>query len=172
MICPRRQRKTRNYNMGTITTALSDQFKLQLLKGNHDFDNSMRVILLKEEENLVNSYDATTADISTVGADEVSDTNYNATYSLNAGNNGAEATVASGFPQIATGTTTAVMDFNDVTFSNVTVASDGCILYNHNNVGNEVIAVFSFGGTVSSTSGDFTIQFPAPGATTSILRIA
>jgi len=170
MICPRRQRKTRNYNMGTITTALSDQFKLQLLKGGHDFDNSMRVILLKEEENLVNSYDATTNDISTVSTDEVSDTNYNATYSLNAGNNGAEATVASGFPQIDG--TTAVMDFNDVTFSNVTVASDGCILYNHNNVGNEVIAVFSFGGTVSSTSGDFTIQFPAPGATTSILRIA
>ena len=135
---------------GTITTALSDQFKLQLLKGNHDFDNSMRVILLKEEENLTQNYDAT--------------------YSLNAGNNGAEATVASGFPQMDG--TTAVMDFNDVTFSNVTVASDGCILYNHNNTGNEVIAVFSFGGTVSSTSGDFTIQFPAPGATTSILRIA
>ena len=156
--------------MGTITTALSDQFKLQLLKGGHDFDNSMRVILLKEEENLVNSYDATTNDISTVSTDEVSDTNYNATYSLNAGNNGAEAQVQSGYPQMDG--TTAVMDFVDVTFSNVTVASDGCILYNHNNVGNEVIAVFSFGGTVSSTSGDFTIQFPAPGATTSILRIA
>lgn len=156
--------------MGTITTALSDTFKLQLLKGNHDFDNSMRVILLKEEENLVNSYDATTADISTVGTDEVSDTNYNASYSLNAGQNGAEAQVQSGYPQMDG--TTAVMDFVDVTFSNVTVASDGCILYNHNNTGNEVIAVFSFGGTVSSTSGDFTIQFPAPGATTSILRIA
>ncbi len=156
--------------MGTITTALSDTFKLQLLKGNHDFDNSMRVILLKEEENLVNSYDATTADISTVGTDEVSDTNYNASYSLNAGQNGAEAQVQSGYPQMDG--TTAVMDFVDVTFSNVTVASDGCILYNHNNTGNEVIAVFSFGGTVSSTSGDFTIQFPAPGATTRILRRA
>lgn len=158
--------------MGTITTALSDQFKLQLLKGNHDFDNSMRVILLKEEENLVRSYGATTNDISTVGTDEVSGTNYDANFSLNAGNNGAEATVASGFPQIPSGSTTAIMDFNDVTFSNVTVASDGCILYNSGNTGNEVIAVFSFGGTVSSTSGDFTIQFPTPGATTSILRIA
>ena len=35
-----------------------------------------------------------------------------------------------------------------------------------------VIAVFDFGGTVSATAGDFTIQFPAPGASTSILRLA
>jgi hypothetical protein len=41
---------------GTITTALSNAFKVQLLKGNHDFDTSMRVILLKEEENLSTNY--------------------------------------------------------------------------------------------------------------------
>ena len=45
---------------GTITTALSNAFKVQLLKGNRDFDTSMRVIFLKEEENLSTNYDAAT----------------------------------------------------------------------------------------------------------------
>ena len=69
--------------------------------------------------------------------------------------------------------TTAVMDFDDAVFTSVTVQADGCILYNPNaDSAANVIAVFDFGGTVSATAGDFTIQFPAPGASTSILRLA
>jgi len=56
----------------------------------------------------------------------------------------------------------------------VTVSAIGCILYNAtmSAASNNLIASFDFGGTVSATAGDFTVQFPTPDATNAILRIA
>tara|TARA_R100001377_G_scaffold43808_2_gene24860 strand:+ start:4898 stop:5467 length:570 start_codon:yes stop_codon:yes gene_type:complete len=76
--------------------------------------------------------------------------------------------------------TKAIVDFNDTVFQSVTVAAIGCILYNDTMGGsagngsslNNVVATFDFGGTVSATAGDFTVQFPTPDATSAILRIA
>lgn len=151
-----------------ITTALSNAFKLELLKGNHDFDNdTFRVALIKE--NPTGTFDATTVAYTDLGSDQASGTGYTSTFDTVS--TGAQAAIATGYPQMDG--TTAVMDFDDAVFTNVTVQADGCILYNPNadSAGN-VIAVFDFGGTVSATAGDFTIQFPAPGASTSILRLA
>ena len=151
-----------------ITTALSNAFKLELLKGNHDFDNdTFRVALIKE--NPSGTYDATTVAYTDLGSDQASGTGYTGTFDTIS--TGAQAAIASGYPQMDG--TTAVMDFDDAVFTNVTVQADGCILYNPNaDSSANVIAVFDFGGTVSATAGDFTIQFPAPGASTSILRLA
>ena len=153
-----------------ITTALSNAFKLELLKGNHDFDNdTFRVALIKESP--TGTYDDTTVAYTELGSDQASGTGYTGTFDTVS--TGAQAAIATGFPQIAAGSTTAVMDFDDAVFTSVTVQADGCILYNPNaDSAANVIAVFDFGGTVSATAGDFTIQFPAPGATTSILRLA
>lgn len=151
-----------------ITTALSNAFKLELLKGNHDFDNdTFRVALIKE--NPSGTFDATTVAYTDLGSDQASGTGYTSTFDTIS--TGAEAAIATGYPQMDG--TTAVMDFDDAVFTNVTVQADGCILYNPNaDSSANVIAVFDFGGTVSATAGDFTIQFPAPGASTSILRLA
>lgn len=151
-----------------ITTALSNAFKLELLKGNHDFDNdTFRVALIKE--NPSGTFDATTVAYTNLGSDQASGTGYTSTFDTIS--TGAQAAIASGYPQMDG--TTAVMDFDDAVFTNVTVQADGCILYNPNaDSSANVIAVFNFGGTVSATAGDFTIQFPAPGASTSILRLA
>ncbi len=151
-----------------ITTALSNAFKLELLKGNHDFDNdTFRVALIKE--NPSGTFDATTVAYTELGSDQASGTGYTSTFDTIS--TGAEAAIATGYPQMDG--TTAVMDFDDAVFTNVTVQADGCILYNPNaDSSANVIAVFDFGGTVSATAGDFTIQFPAPGASTSILRLA
>ena len=151
-----------------ITTALSNAFKLELLKGNHDFDNdTFRVALIKE--NPTGTFDATTVAYTDLGSDQASGTGYTSTFDTIS--TGAQAAIASGYPQMDG--TTAVMDFDDAVFTNVTVQADGCILYNPNaDSSANVIAVFDFGGTVSATAGDFTIQFPAPGASTSILRLA
>ncbi len=151
-----------------ITTALSNAFKLELLKGNHDFDNdTFRVALIKE--NPSGTFDATTVAYTDLGSDQASGTGYTSTFDTIS--TGAQAAIATGYPQMDG--TTAVMDFDDAVFANVTVQADGCILYNPNaDSAANVIAVFDFGGTVSATAGDFTIQFPAPGASTSILRLA
>jgi hypothetical protein len=151
-----------------ITTALSNAFKLELLKGNHDFDNdTFRVALIKETP--TGTFGAATVAYSELGSDQASGTGYTSTFDTVS--TGAEAAIATGYPQMDG--TTAVMDFDDAVFASVTVQADGCILYNPNaDSAANVIAVFDFGGTVSATAGDFTIQFPAPGASTSILRLA
>ncbi len=151
-----------------ITTALSNAFKLELLKGNHDFDNdTFRVALIKETP--TGTFGAATVAYSELGSDQASGTGYTGTFDTVS--TGAQAAIATGYPQMDG--TTAVMDFDDAVFASVTVQADGCILYNPNaDSAANVIAVFDFGGTVSATAGDFTIQFPAPGASTSILRLA
>jgi hypothetical protein len=154
--------------MPAPVTALSNAFKLELLKGNHDFDNdTFRVALIKE--NPTGTFGAATVAYSELGSDQASGTGYTGVFDTVS--TGAQAAIATGYPQMDG--TTAVMDFDDAIFSTVTVHADGCFLYNPNaDSAANVIAVFDFGGTVSATSGDFTIQFPAPGATTSILRLA
>jgi hypothetical protein len=151
-----------------ITTALSNAFKLELLKGNHDFDNdTFRVALIKETPS--GTFGAATVAYSELGSDQASGSGYTSTFDTVS--TGAQAAIATGYPQMDG--TTAVMDFDDAVFTSVTVQADGCILYNPNaDSAANVIAVFDFGGTVSATAGDFTIQFPAPGASTSILRLA
>lgn len=153
-----------------ITTALSNAFKVALLQGQHDFINdTCRVALIKE--NPTGTFDATTVAYTDLGSDQASGTGYTGTFDTET--TGAVANIATGFPKLATDGTTAIIDFDDAVFTNVTVQADGCILYNPNaDSAADVIAVFDFGGTVSATAGDFTIQFPAPGASTSILRLA
>ena len=67
--------------------------------------------------------------------------------------------------------TTAIVDFTDEVFSSATVSADGCIIYN-SSASNKAICVIDFGGTKTSTNGDFTIQFPAADASNAIIRIA
>ena len=151
-----------------ITTALSNAFKLELLKGNHDFDNdTFRVALIKE--NPTGTYNATTVAYTELGSDQASGTGYTSTFDTVS--TGAQAAIATGYPQMDG--TTAVMDFDDAVFTSVTVQADGCILYNPNaDSAANVIAVFDFGGTVSATAGDLTIEFPAADASNAVIRIA
>ncbi len=161
--------------MGTITTGLSNAFKLELLKGNHDFDSdTMRVALIKEDP--TSSFGPTTVSYSELGSDQASGSGYTSVYdTISTGSTAALSTTAADgssttYPQMDG--TTAILDFNDSVFQSVTTSADGCILYNPQFATNNIIAIFDFGGTVSATSGDFTVQFPAPGASTSILRLA
>jgi hypothetical protein len=51
------------------------------------------------------------------------------------------------------------------------VSADGCIIYNTAQA-NKAICVIDFGGTVSATAGDLTIEFPVADASTAVIRIA
>jgi hypothetical protein len=67
--------------------------------------------------------------------------------------------------------TTAWLDFDDITWDSATLTSNGALIYNATQ-GNKAVAVLAFGGDKTSTAGNFTIQFPAATSTTAILRIA
>ena len=147
--------------MADIITSLSKNFKIELLKGGHNLaSDEIRISLIKFGH--TGTYDADTTSWQTI--ETAGDFTTGAGYST-------EAT----FPKIEAGSTTAIMDFVDATFNTVTVEADGCVMYNASYsaaTDDNIIAIFDFGGTVSSTQGNFTIQFPAPGASTSILRLA
>ena len=69
------------------------------------------------------------------------------------------------------GSNTAVVDFANEVFSDVTLTSLGAAIYN-TDASNKLCLVIDFGGDKVATSGDFTIQFPLPTAGAAIIRVA
>ena len=143
-----------------ITTAMCTSFKSELLGGIHDLDtHTLKLALIKASPS--GTYNATTTNYSSVtgNSDEASGSGYSA-----GGQNldGAAISVSG---------TTAIVDFTDEVFSSATVSADGCIIYN-SSASNKAICVIDFGGTKTSTNGDFTIQFPTADASNAIIRIA
>jgi hypothetical protein len=67
--------------------------------------------------------------------------------------------------------TTALTDFNDTTWSTVTIVARGALIYNSSKA-NRAVVVLDFGSDKSATAGDFTIVFPAATASEAIIRIA
>ena len=143
-----------------ITTALCNSFKEELLGGVHDLDtDTIKIALIKDTP--TGTYNKSTTNYSDVtgDSDEVTGTGYTA------GGN----TLTS--PVISLDGDTAIVDFADTTWSTATISADGCILYN-SSASNAAIAVIDFGGTVTSTAGDFTVSFPTADASNAIIRIA
>ena len=55
-------------------------------------------------------------------------------------------------------------------FSNVTITTSGCLIYNSSK-SNKAVAVFNFGGDKTATAGDMTIIFPTADASNAIIRL-
>ena len=143
-----------------ITTAMCTSFKNELLGGTHDLDtHTIKLALIKS--GMSGTYGAATTNYSDVtgNSDEATGSNYST--------GGQNLDSAS----ITTSGTTAFVDFADEVFSNVTTSAAGCILYN-SSASNKAICVIDFGGTVSATAGDLTIQFPPADASNAVIRIA
>jgi hypothetical protein len=66
---------------------------------------------------------------------------------------------------------TAICDFNDLTFSSVTITARGALIYNSSK-SNKAVAVLDFGSDKTSSAGNFTIVFPTADASNAIIRIA
>lgn len=145
--------------MGTITTAMCNSFKEELLGGVHDLDtHTLKLALIKPSP--TGTYGAATTNYSDItgNSDEATGTNYTA-----GGQNLDSATITlSG--------TTAFVDFADEVFSNLTISAGGAIIYN-SSASNKAIAIFAFSSTVSSTAGDFTVIFPTADASNAVIRI-
>lgn len=144
----------------SITTAVCNSFKQELLGGVHDLDTDIiKLALIKASP--TGTYNASTTNYSDVtdNSDEALGAGY-----TTGGNTLEEAT-------IALDSSTATVDYDNTTWSSVTVSADGCIIYNASK-SNKAIAVVSFGNTKKSINGDFTVQFPTADASNAIIRIA
>ena len=134
-------------------------FKVQILKGTHNFSTgSGQTFKLALYNNSASFTAATTAYVTT---NEVA---ASGSYSLGGGTLTKITPTSSG--------TTAFTDFSDLSFTTATITAFGALIYNDTATGNPAVAVLDFGGSKASTSGTFTIVFPAATATGAIIRIA
>ena len=143
----------------SITTAVCNTFKQELLGGIHDLDtDSIKIALLKTSP--TGTYNATTTNYS-----DVTD---NSDEALGVGYVAGGNTLAN--PSISLSGSTAIVDYDNTTWTSVTVSADGCLIYNASKSG-KAIAVIDFGGTKFSVADDFIISFPTADASNAIIRI-
>jgi hypothetical protein len=140
-----------------ISQAMCTSFKQELLVGTHNFTassgNTFKLALYTSSASLGAGTTAYTS------SNEASGTNYSAT----------GAALTSVTP--TTSGTTAICDFSDLTFSNVSITARGALIYNDTQ-SDKAVCVLDFGGDKTASSGDFTIVFPTADASNAIIRIA
>ena len=143
-----------------ITQAIANSFKKQLLEGDHNFKQT--------------GGDKFKLSLYTAGATLTS-----ATTSYTSSNEVAPSGqyTAGGGALVNAGTSitagVARVDFNNLSFTGVTLTARGALIYNtSSDTTNAAVAVLDFGSDKTATSGTFTIQFPLATSTAAILRIS
>lgn len=143
-----------------ITSAICTSFKVELLKGVHNFTattgNTFKIALYDSDATLGAGTTAFTT------SEEI--TNTSGTAYTSGG-----ATLTSVTPVASS--TTALCDFDDVSFSSATFTANGALIYN-SSATNAAVAAIAFGSDKTATNRTFTIQFPAADASNAIIRLA
>ena len=143
-----------------ITSAICTSFKVELLKGVHDFTattgDTFKIALYDSDATL----GASTTAFST--SEEI--TNTSGTAYTSGG-----ATLTSVTPVASS--TTAVCDFADVSYTSASFTANGALIYNSSD-SNAAVCAIAFGSDKTATNGTFTIQFPTFNSTNAILRIS
>jgi len=141
-----------------ITQAVCTSFKQEILVEGHDFTattgDTFKIALYSSSATLSASTTAYSA------TNEVSNSG---TYTAGGGSLTAVTPTTSG--------TTALCDFSDISFTSATITARGALIYN-SSASNKAVVVLDFGGDKTSTSGTFTISFPAADSSNAILRLA
>ena len=147
-----------------ITSALCTSFKQEILVAGHDFTTTtgdvFKLVLIKATP--TGTYGAASTNYTDItgNSDEASGSVYTT---------GGE-TITSVTP--TTSGTTAYCDFSpDITLSSETISADGCMIINSTASG-AAISTHDFGGTKTSSGGDFVITFPTADSSTAIIRLA
>jgi hypothetical protein len=149
-----------------IAQAMCTSFKGQVLSATHNFaasgGNSFKLALYAEGSGGKSSTTATLGAATTVF-----------TTTGEVASSGTYVTGGLALTNIdpTTGGTTGFADFADKSFTTATITAMGALIYNDTN-GDKAVCVLDFGSNKTSTSGTFTINFPAAAASTAIIRIA
>ena len=145
-----------------ITQAMCTSFKDQILEAVHDFRTSGGDVFKLALYSSAATLDATTT--AYTSSNEVANSG---TYAAGGGSLTNVTPTTSG--------TTAFTDFDDISFTSATINARGALIYNStptHTYTNPSVVVLDFGGDKISTSGTFTIQFPAADASNAIIRIS
>jgi len=169
-----------------ITSAVTNTFKAELLKGGHNFNTSGQTpagnaFKLALYSSASANLDGTTTQW-TVATDPAADpTNtYEVTTTSSGYASGGKALTNQGVTGTSS-TTTSYTDFADLSTANgtswtsATFTTHGCLIYNTTAVSgfttNRSVCVVSFGGAKTVSNGTFSIEFPTASTSAAILRI-
>jgi hypothetical protein len=144
-----------------MANVISNVFKEELLKGNHDFDGGATYKLaLYTSSKTVSASDPTAYNTT----NQISGTGYTS----------GGATLAN--PSVTGGSSasTAFVDFDDVSFTSASFTARFAQIYRSDGSAptNNSVLVLDFGGDFTATNGTFTIQFPAADTSNAVLRLA
>jgi len=147
--------------MAITTNAIANSFKEDILQGVHDFTVGTGDTFKLALYNSSASIGAATTSYSVSTAGQVPNTGQ---YAAGGGSlvNALVSVVGS----------TAFVDFDDLSFTGVTLTARGALIYNDTEAGKNAVAVLDFGGDKTATAGTFTIQFPDANDTQAIIRIS
>ena len=143
-----------------ISQAVCNVFKQELLKGSHDFDGGATyyIALYTSSANL----GATTTAYSS--SNEITNASGSA---YTAGGKQLQN------PSVTLSGTTAFVDFDDLSFTSASFTANGALIYRQDGGAptNDAVVVLAFGGDFTASNGTFTIQFPAAGGGSEIIRL-
>ena len=146
-----------------MANVISNVFKDQLLKGNHNFQSGGDTYKL---DLYTSSRTAAATDSEFDTTKEASGTNY-----TSGGNTLTNNGVTGG-----SSASTAFIDFADTSFTTATITAQFALIYQSsggaNSASANAVCWLDFGGDFTTTGGTFTIQFPAAGTSTAIIRLA
>lgn len=150
-----------------IVQAMCTSFKNELASALHNFDISVpnphifRFALFRARNDIVGNFGPHTTNYSEMGEDEMA--------------------ASRGYPtggivlsSVGTGSidgTTAIRTFQDTTIVSANIIASGGLIYNQTS-GNRAVAVYDFGGDVTSNSnGNLRVRFPPATAESGIIRL-
>lgn len=140
-----------------VTTAFCDSAKREFLSGVHLPAHVYKLALIRASS--TGTYNSASTGYAQLAGDEVANGNGYTT----GGNTLAGITYA-------LGSNTASIDWSDSQWTSASISSEGAMIYNASIASSAALGVYSFGGTVTSTSGTFTVTIPTSG--TGVIRIA
>ena len=147
--------------MAITTNAICNSFKEELLLSEHNFDTSGgHVFKLALYDSSATIGADTTSYVGDSTGGQVPDTGQYA--------QGGGALVNA---LVSVNGTTAFVDFDDLSFTGVTLTARGALIYN-TSTSDKAVAVLDFGGDKTATAGTFTVQFPDANDTQAIIRIS
>jgi len=140
-----------------MANIVPDSFKQELFTATHNFSTSAGNTFKLALYTTVTGFSASTTNYITTN--EASGTGYSASGTTLVNST---VTVAQNI---------SFVSFNNATFSTATLTASCCLIYNTTQ-SSKAVVVLDFGGSKTSTNGDFTIQFPTANSTSAVLRIS
>jgi hypothetical protein len=145
---------------------MTTSFKTEILSVQHNFATASRTVTGQDVFKIA-LYSAATATLDAAttaytATGEITGTGYTA--------GGKTLTVTQTPTSSGTPSTTAYVNFANISWTSATFSADGALIYNSTN-GNKSVAVLNFGATKTVSIGTFTISFPVAGTGSAIVQI-